>query len=232
MSDIKASERRLAAALDRIDYLLENAAPRRGPAPAAEPAATADPAQLAAIQSQLDQALVDNERLHAALEAMRPPVSSADPGEGDDLRIADLSDQAARLSAANEELAAANRGLIEAVSGQTDGVEAVALALEAEIEALRAARAAEIAQIADIMAELQRMLAASAATDAPFAADVAGPAMAGAEVVSFGDEGGVPELSREEDPGFDAVYGDADEDFGGDEDDLNDAGNDSGNRDR
>lgn len=210
MSDIKASERRLAAALDRIDYLLETA-----PLGAARGAGAGDDgAALAGVQSRLDQALADNQGLQAALEAMRvttAPPTDATTGNG---QLSALTDQAARLSAANEELIAANRGLIEAVSGQNDQVEAVALALEAEIEALRAARAAEIAQIAEIMAELQRLLSDSAATDAPFAADVAGMdgARVQADIVSFGDEGGVPELSRERDPGFDAVYGDENDD--------------------
>ncbi|WP_299838785.1 hypothetical protein [uncultured Paracoccus sp.] len=215
MSDIKASERRLAAALDRMDYLLETAAPRQAGQGGADPA----------LQARLDQALADNDRLQAALEAMRqPPQSPSDLDGQDDGRLIDLADHAARLSQANEELVAANRGLIEAMAGDTDGVEAVAVALEAEIEALRAARAAEIAQIAEIMAELQRMLSDSAASDAPFAADVAGPAAAAraAEIVSFGDEGGVPELTRERDPGFDAVYGE-DGDELAEDDDLDDA---------
>lgn len=215
MSDIKASERRLAAALDRMDYLLETATPRQAGTRGGDPA----------LQSRLDQALADNERLQAALEAMRPPLPSGNDlaTSGDD-RLVDLADHAARLSQANEELIAANRGLIEAASGQTDGVEAVAVALEAEIEALRAARAAEIAEIAGIMAELQRLLSDSAASDAPFATNVASPAAAReAEIVSFGDEGGVPELTGESDAHFNAVYGEPDEDdFAGD-DDLNDA---------
>lgn len=217
MSDIKASERRLAAALDRIDYLLETAAPRQGGASGADPA----------LQARLDQALADNDRLQAALEAMRPPLQSGDDlaATGDD-RLIDLADHAARLSQANEELVAANRGLIEALAGQTDEVEAVAVALEAEIEALRAARAAEIAQIAEIMAELQRMLVDSSASDAPFAANVlaTGGVAHDAEIVGFGDEAGVPELTRERDRGFEAVYGD-DEDGLAADDDLDDAEN-------
>ncbi|WP_185968470.1 hypothetical protein [Paracoccus sp. M683] len=219
MSDIRASERRLAAALDRIDYLLETAPPRgAGGGPAVDPAG---------LQARLDQALADNERLQAAVDAMRPaPQSGAELAGSGDPRLADLADQAARLSSANEELIAANRGLIEAVSGQTDQVEAVAVALEAEIEALRAARAAEISQLAEIMAELQRMLADSAATDAPFAADVAVPdrPLVQAEVVSFGDEAGVPELTREADPAFGAVYGDDDDGVDAD-DEAGEAGN-------
>ena len=218
MIDIKASERRLAAALDRIDYLLETAPP----AQTATDRSTPDTAQL---QGQLDKVQAENARLSDALSiALAAPAATGTPADappdapkntGND-RLSSLSDQAARLSLANEELAAANRGLIEALSGQTDGVEAVALALEAEIEALRAARAAEIAQIADIMAELQRMLAGSAVCDVPTAA--------AADVVSFGDEAGVPELTRDPEPTFDAVYGEEDDAFiGGDDDDLGDA---------
>lgn len=217
MSDIKASERRLTAALDRIDYLLETV-PVAQPVPVGSaPDEKQDQAELQALRGQLDRAQAENTRLSDALSiALASPAAPAAAAAGDDAdRLSSLSNQAARLSLANEELAAANRGLIEAVAGQTDGVEAVALALEAEIEALRAARAAEIAQIADIMAELQRMLAGSAASDAP-AAD--------AERISFGDEAGVPELTREPEPAFDAVYGEEDETFAeDDDDDLGDA---------
>ncbi|AUH34380.1 hypothetical protein [Paracoccus tegillarcae] len=229
MSDIKASERRLAAALDRIDYLLETAAaPKRGDLGQGTAADSAPPQADAALQAQMAEVLADNQRLHSALEAMRPQLQSThDAGDdGESYRVAELGDQAARLSSANEELVSANRGLIEALAGTNDGVEAVAVALEAEIEGLRAARAAEISQFADLMAELQRMLTESAAADAPFAADVAVAEVESrdADIVSFGDEGGVPEQSRERETTFDAVYGDEPDDPGADLDDAENGG--------
>lgn len=147
MSDISVSERRLSAALDRIDQFLD----RGGPVHAGHgPDLRED---LAAAQAQI-RMLTDR------------------------LGRQDMAEQAARLAAANDDLIAANRALIEEAGG--DMAEAVSRALEAEIEALRAARAAEAAQLGALMAEVERLLAEDAA------APVATPEAAG-------DAGGVPE---------------------------------------
>ncbi|MFC3168964.1 hypothetical protein [Paracoccus fontiphilus] len=132
MSDISVSERRLSAALDRIDRLLE-----RG----GFPAASSGPD----LRAELDAA-------HAQIAALTEQLSRQGDGPA-------LAEQAARLAAANDELAAANRALIQAASGDSDRVEAVSVALEAEIEALRAARAAEAAQLSTLLAEVERLLA-------------------------------------------------------------------------
>jgi hypothetical protein len=155
MSDISVSERRLSAALDRIDQFLD----RGGIG-----LASSDPD----LRAELDQA-------YAQIAALTDQM--AQRGDGTD--GSDLAEQAARLAAANDDLAAANRALIQAASGDGDRIEAVSVALEAEIEALRAARAAEAAQLGALLAEVERLLAeneAGAATP-----DIAG------------DAGGVPE---------------------------------------
>ncbi|WP_195759802.1 hypothetical protein [Paracoccus sp. S-4012] len=106
MSDLSASERRLLAALDRIDRSIDliRAREAEAPAPAAEGAS-----------------------------------------------------EAARLAAANDELIAANRALMAALDGQGGGEDASRRALEAEIEALKAARAAEIAQLGDVLGALEAL---------------------------------------------------------------------------
>lgn len=158
MSEISVSERRLSAALDRIDQLLETGPSRRAIAGGDD----------SGLQSRLDEVLAENSRLKAKVSAAdtAAPVDA----RGEDGRLASAVEQAVRLAAANDDLASANRALIEAASGQGDMIEAASVALEAEIEALRAARAAEIAQLGDIMAELERLLAggsgATAAQDA------------------------------------------------------------------
>ncbi len=73
-------------------------------------------------------------------------------------RLSGAGEQAARLAAANDGLAAANRALIDAAGDPAQGDAATRMALEAEIESLRATRAAEIAQMADILDSLDRML--------------------------------------------------------------------------
>lgn len=146
MSDITASERRLRAALDRMDKMLD--VPPR-PAEAAAPApSAADDGALAELQARLDAA----------------------------------TEQAAGLSAANEELITANRDLLEAQETGGIGADEQMAALQAELSALRAARAAEMAQMSEIMAELERLLA-----DEPPILDGAVPDEAG------GDAGGLPE---------------------------------------
>lgn len=149
MSDISVSERRLSAALDRIDQILD-----RGGAVHAAPGPD--------LRAELQAA-------HARIDALTEQLGQQD-----------MAEQAARLAAANDELAAANRALIQAIAGEGDTVEAVSVALEAEIEALRAARAAEAAQLGALMAEVERLLAEDGAAPA------ATPEIAG-------DAGGVPE---------------------------------------
>lgn len=149
MSDISVSERRLSAALDRIDQILD-----RGGAVHAAPGPD--------LRAELQAA-------HAQIDALTEQLGQQD-----------MAEQAARLAAANDDLAAANRALIQAAAGDGDAIEAVSIALEAEIEALRATRAAEAAQLGALMAEVERLLAEDGAPPA------ATPEIAG-------DDAGVPE---------------------------------------
>lgn len=150
MSEIAAAERRLAAALDRIDFILE-----RGTA-----GVSAAAGNDAALIAQLDEAQAENARLQDEIAALNRSAAAAPQVQADTQALTRAGQDAARLAAANEALADANRALIAAQNGQGDGAEATAQALEAEIEALRAARAAEVAQLADIVAELERLLGA------------------------------------------------------------------------
>lgn len=157
MSDISVSERRLSAALDRIDQFLD----RGGSVLATSGPDLRD--DLAAAQAQI-RTLTDR------------------------LEQQDMAEQAARLAAANDDLIAANRALIQAAEG--DMAEAVSVALEAEIEALRAARAAEAAQLGALMAEVERLLAGDGDA-APAAPPAATPELAG-------DAAGVPETVQDD----------------------------------
>lgn len=153
MSDISASERRLSAALDRLDQLLDSPAP----APKGE-----DPQHIEMLTRQLAQAQAEIAELRQAASAPQPAEQPAQqPAEDDDLR--QQLDAAARrnaeLSAANEDLTSANRNLFEAQETGGIGADEIRDALEAEVRALRAAREAEIVQMGEIMAELERLLA-------------------------------------------------------------------------
>lgn len=154
MTDISRAERRLIAALDRLDHAVERGARRIAQAAVMPPergAAAQDSASDAPVSAEI--ALLHN-RQAATLEAMQMRLAEAHE------RLASAGAQAARLAAANDELSRANRALIDAASGDWagQGTDATRAALEAEIEALRAARTAEIAQMAEILDALDRML--------------------------------------------------------------------------
>ncbi|KGJ06330.1 hypothetical protein SAMN04487972_101233 [Paracoccus halophilus] len=143
--DLNASEKRLIAALDRIDHFLDRAA--AAGAPAAE---------------QLQQSGDENRRLTDELAQLRTRQ-----GETHE-RLQEAGREAARLVAANEALAEANRALIAGTGAPAD---AARRALEAEIESLRAAHAAEEGQMQDILAALDRMLGTPAPAPVTAVAD-------------------------------------------------------------
>ena len=145
MSDITASERRLSAALDRMDQLLDAGLPAR-----------ADTGLIAELTRQRDEALARlAERPDAAPEAAADTVDLG----GLQAHLDAATEQAAALARANDALIAANRDLIEAQETGGIGPDEQMAALEAELDALRAARAAEMAQMSEIMTELERLLA-------------------------------------------------------------------------
>ena len=155
-NDLNASEKRLIAALDRIDQFLD----RSATATATARDAGGDDPQLAGLEAELRAARDENARLSQEMVLLQERQSAALDGYETRLaaaqdRIQTLGQEAAELSAANEVLAAANRALSGAASEPADAARS---ALEAEVESLRAARAAEIAQMGDIIDTLDRMI--------------------------------------------------------------------------
>ena len=163
--DLNASEKRLIAALDRLDACIDRAAEVRAGLVAAAPTEDAQDPDAAA-----DALRAENQRLSSALTALHERQSEllssyetriAESNE----RLNAAGDEVARLSAANEALIAANRALAAA---EAPGEDERGRALEAEIESLRASRAAEIGQMGDIIDSLDRMLGTpAAASDMP-----------------------------------------------------------------
>lgn len=132
--DLNASEKRLIAALDRIDLLIDRAAAAGGgvegdgaPQQAPPEASTDHDAALAACEARLAEA---QDRLDAA------------------------GAEAARLAEANAALVEANAALLAGAPGAAE----IRQAFEAELEALRAARAAEMGQVGDILGALNQWL--------------------------------------------------------------------------
>lgn len=150
--DLNASEKRLIAALDRIDrFLDQSAGAGRG---------QGDAPELAALEAELRTMRDENARLSQEMVLLHERQSAAATQYEARLaaaqdRIQALGQETAQLTAANEALAAANRALTGTAAPPGDVARG---ALEAEIESLRASRAAEIAQMGDIIETLDRMI--------------------------------------------------------------------------
>ncbi|RCW88979.1 hypothetical protein [Paracoccus lutimaris] len=179
--DLTASEKRLIAALDRIDHFIDRATGAR----AIAPAPVAAGGGLAEIEARLHAAQGENRRLSGELVLLHERQAALLANCETRLteaheRLSGAGLEAARLAAANEVLAEANRALIAASGAPADEAR---LALEAEIESLRAVRAAETAQMGDLLAVLDRMIDTPApetaeAPRAPVRAAAAAPAVA------------------------------------------------------
>ena len=131
-NDLNVSEKRLIAALDRIDAALDQMGPRQGTAldaPPQDAVVAGEATRIADLQAQVS-------------ELQR--------------QLSEAGQQAVRMAAANDALGRANRKLLDA-GGSISGDDASA-ALQAEIDALRAARGAEISQMGEIVDALDRML--------------------------------------------------------------------------
>lgn len=162
MSELASFEQRLIAALDRIDYSLDMAARQGGSL--AMPDAGMDGDETAALRAENAHL---RQRLEAAVATLPGfsdatlQATAAKPDAGAlaqvEARLSQATREAARLAAANEDLMAANRALMQAMTGD-DKLDALRSALEAEAEALRAARAAEVAQMGDVLAALEDLL--------------------------------------------------------------------------
>ncbi|WP_374424423.1 hypothetical protein [Paracoccus sp. (in: a-proteobacteria)] len=151
--DLNASEKRLIAALDRIDRFLDQSA-------GAACRGQGDAPELAALEAELRTMRDENARLSQEMVLLHERQSAAATQYEARLaaaqdRIQALGQETAQLTAANEALAAANRALSGTAAPSGDVARG---ALEAEIESLRASRAAEIAQMGDIIETLDRMI--------------------------------------------------------------------------
>jgi len=153
MDDIGELERRLAAALERIDAGLDGAIAGGG----AGHAGTAT--QLAELQEALEAERANNARLTMRVTALedRRTGAVADLEQQLDRATKQLDAQALevqRLKTVNDGLRAAIGPLQEAQAATAADPHLINKAMQAELEALRAARAAEIAEMDEILTEL------------------------------------------------------------------------------
>jgi hypothetical protein len=170
MQQIDEQERRLAAALARIgaaaDRLAEPA-PAGLPVPDGEPD-SAEAVEAAMLRRKLAEAEATAADLAARVDVMRERQA----------RLASLTQQvdaqgieSQRLRMVNVQLREALRGLREALTDGIADAGQINRALQAEVEALRAARQGEAAEIESLLAALEPHVAAAEAAAEPTEAD-------------------------------------------------------------
>ncbi|WP_438959982.1 hypothetical protein [Nereida sp.] len=174
MSDIEDLDRRLKAALERIDRAIESGTQMQ---PQLEPAAEAAidqaaldnaiaqardaEAQVAALQSALDAAQVQNTQLSAhvaQLEAAQAEPVPQDTHPDMTADVARLSADVQALQAANQQLRDNNIALRAANEQGLADAELINQSAEAELTALRAARAADRAELDMILTNLRPII--------------------------------------------------------------------------
>jgi len=170
MIEIEALEQRITAALDRIGRgmaALETPGPAIAPPFFEAAPARADPAEaerIAALERALEDERIANGQLEERVRVLK---------ERQDGRVAELEAQVRaqagrygaidaelqRLRQSHADLREVTARLRAAVAAETGSPELVNRAMLAELDALRAARAADRAEIDAVMAELKPLIA-------------------------------------------------------------------------
>lgn len=119
-----------------------------------------DRAEIARLRTALDAELAEkaqlSERVHNLREKQETTLAAMERRLAQAMHAAEVAQaENARLKQANATLIEANRGVLEAA-----GAEQLNAALAAELEALRAARALEVAELDEILAGLEPLLEA------------------------------------------------------------------------
>ncbi|WP_071797995.1 hypothetical protein [Natronohydrobacter thiooxidans] len=153
MSNVSDLENRLGRALDRIAKS----------AMALRAAKSDETPDLEALRSQLDAERAKNAQLSERVNAVRQRQESSFATL--ERRLARMTEQLdlqslemLRLKKANTKLIEANRKLREGSEAQVIEPSAINRSLVAELEALRAERAAEAAELEDVLGELTPVL--------------------------------------------------------------------------
>lgn len=168
MSDISDFETRISAALDRIRKAAE-----RGAAMPDAPAApqTKDTTDLEALRSQLDEERAANAQLEERVKLLKQrqdgKLSELEASvEANRKRAAGMDRELQRLRQVNADLRDINEQLRKAVEAGVSEPHLVNKAMMAELEALRATRAADAAEMDAILGELRPIIEQEAEEDA------------------------------------------------------------------
>lgn len=157
-----AQEAAQAAAVQEAEAV---AAPAPEATPEPAPAAPVAPGELAELREALDAERMANaqlsERVRAIREKQETTLSALEKRLAQATRAFEaVQAEATRLKRANADLVETNRALVEAAGDVPAHL--VNRAMQAELEALRAARAWETAELSDIIAGLEPLVAAHA----------------------------------------------------------------------
>ncbi|ETA49931.1 hypothetical protein [Ponticoccus alexandrii] len=155
---VEAARAEAAADLDKaVEAALAEAAPDpeedlSEPEPAADPA---DPAELTALREALEDEQMANAQLQERLRALKARPAGGPTPEA----VARLDSELQRLRKANEGLLDSSAALREANAQGLADAGLIDRAMAAELEALRAARASEVAEVEAVIGTLEPMLA-------------------------------------------------------------------------
>jgi len=167
MSDLNELETRIASALVRLQQGIEGL-PDGGLDQSGRADAEALEAEVARLTSQLDEERTANAHLEERVKVLKQRQdgelaeleSSVEANRG---RAARMDRELQRLRHVNAELRDINNQLREAVTAQTSEPHLVNKAMLAELEALRATRAADAAEMDAILEELTPIIEREAA---------------------------------------------------------------------
>jgi chromosome segregation ATPase len=163
MNDIAELERRITLALERIGAGLDMLGTTVGAGAAAAGDAPEADARIAELEDALEAERATNaqltERVRAIREKQETMVGALEK------KVARLTQQAdaathevQRLKQINEDLSDSNRALSLAVAEGVAEPELINQVMMTELEALRAARAADLAEMDDILSELKPLI--------------------------------------------------------------------------
>lgn len=156
MQEISALEKRIAAALDRIGRRLDQ--PAVSPRAPAAPSAPVETAEVAALQSQLDEERALTLRLQKQLRVSKEREAKGDTEAKLDKLTRELDVQGLEL----QRMRRINAALLQQVEAlreaQLNGVtepQLINKAMMIELDALRALRLTEMAEMDEILAALE-----------------------------------------------------------------------------
>jgi chromosome segregation ATPase len=158
MSDIEELQRRITAAMDQVAFGLDKLS-------AAAPAGP-DPDTLAQLEDERTANAQLQERVRGLRTKSEAEVSTLRTQvEAGEARMAQLDVELQRVRRANAQLSDACAALRDANAEGVGDAHLINKAMLVELEALRAARAADVAEASAILASLQPLVDAAAATD-------------------------------------------------------------------